>query len=119
MKTSHTLLIGFGGLVLGAGAYYYYEHGIKKAPPVTVGAFTNNKGYTAMMKLSPQYYNATSMEGAAHQTASSNGMLAPWVMPAEQGDAMEVSAGWTAVGDSYSAKVGNAWIQQEAQEARL
>lgn len=116
MKTS-TIVIGAG--VLGVAGYYYYRKTKKSSVPTTVGAFSNNKGYTAMMKLSPQYYNSTSMEGAATQTASAGGILTPWVLGAEQGNAMEVSAGWTDWPDSYSAKVSNAWLQSEAQEARL
>ena len=116
---SKNVVVGVVGLGVGALGFYFYEHYRKSTKPITVGAFTNNKGYTSLMKLSPQYYNATSMEGAAHQTASSNGILTPWVLGAEQGNAMEVNAGWTSVPDSYSANVSNAWLQEEAQGARL
>ena len=118
MKTSHLIL---GGLALGGVAIYFYHN---KQNPITKGindAFTNSKGYTNMMKLSPDYYNTTSMEGAADYTNSFNGLsiVDTWGLPAEQGNAMQVNAGWTDVPDTYSARVSNSWLQGEAQGAHL
>lgn len=115
MKHAHLLIIG---ALIGATGFYFYEK--KKAPKNVINnAFFNNKGYTNMMKLSPIYYNGTSTESVGSNPGASNAIATPWVLPAEQGNAMEISAGWASIPDTYSAKVSNAWLQQEAQEARL
>ena len=116
MKTS-TLVIG-GVVVAGLGYLYFKKNGISLAS-ANLTTMTTKPGYTSMMKIGPQYYNSTSMEGNATATQSSNGVPTPWVMPAEQGDAMTVSAGYGAYGDKYSSTVANAWLQGEAQGAHL
>lgn len=108
-----------GGLLAAGLGYYYYEKN-KKSIPTTVGAFSNSKGYTSMMKLPPEYYNTTSVEGLGTNPATYNpGTAAPWVLGSNGGDGMEVSAGWTSVPDLYSVTVSNNWLQSEAQGAHL
>ena len=114
---SHTIAVALVGAVLGAGGLWYYER--QKGNKLVINnAFFNHKGYTSLMKLSPHYYNITSMESVQSNPASPTS-ITPWVVAPDQGNAMEINAGWTAVPDSYSATVSNAWLQEEAQGAHL
>lgn len=121
MKKEHCLFIGAGILILGS-AYYY--HAKRKGVSVTnVGAMTGHfKGYTKMMKLPPEYYNSTSIEGGSFNTEDYNSektYITPWTLGSNGGNAELINAGWTSFPDTYSAKVSNAWLQQEAQGAHL
>lgn len=115
MKTHHLLI----GVVLVGGGYWYWIH--KKMPksPTVVSALGGNmKGYSSLSKTPPEYYNATSFNGMTTPETFDGGieqgvnMSTPWTLPAEQGNAMQVNAGWTNFPDTYSAKVSHLWQQQ-------
>ena len=131
MKTHHLLFMSGGALLLG---YAYYAHKKGVLPVGSMPTAKGNtqvdrsavsgfyKGFTDMMKIPPEYYNNTSMEGNAW-TTEGNGSVVPdsdhyiaanpnWAMGVNGGDATTVSAGWTSVSDAYSAKVSNIWQQQ-------
>ena len=119
---TNTKIIPWISLVALAGVGYFIY--TKKSNPKKINTIigNNNAGYSSMMKLSPKYYNTTSMEGSSDYTANYNsdtGIPTPWVLGVNGGNGSAVNAGWTAFPDTYAARVGNNWKQSEAQEARL
>lgn len=111
VKQEHCIL-GIGVLAVGGAIAYHFFRPGNATPQVIRDAFFNKQGYGNLMKLTPAYYNNTSTEGASDDTQSFGETYQPatWTLPAEQGNAMEVSAGWTAVPDDYAARVANTWI---------
>lgn len=134
----------FGGIVVvvAAGAYYLTKNKSPLNKGMTIGGGAggpsqvdtsalskNYKGYGGMMKIPPEYYNNTSTEGKAFYTNSfapqlvnegswiDNNNIAPWVLPAEQGNGSMVSPGWQQISDQYSAVVSNNWKQNQASLA--
>ncbi len=106
---------------LGVGFVLYYKKSTA-GQQVNRGAITGNfKGYTSLMKLPSRYYNATSMENQAPAVAtySPGSIVDSWGLGSNGGNAEVYSNGWQAMPDSYSAEVSNAWLQSEAQAARL
>jgi hypothetical protein len=113
------------GVTLIFAAWWGYKHFKKPSTPKLQNALSGNlKGYTSLMKLSPNYYNATSTESVTSlyqgpDTYSDPMLPTPWVLPAEQGNAELVSAGWTNWGDAYSARVSHQWVQQAVAGSHL
>jgi hypothetical protein len=112
METRHVVIGG----VLVAGLGYLYLKRTKGSilPSKVVNVFTPKSGYNSMMKIGPEYYNSTSMEGAAFNTQSygDSGVPIDWTLGAEQGNAMLDNPGWTSFPDTYSAKVSASWLEQ-------
>jgi hypothetical protein len=121
MKAHHCL----GGIivVLAGGFAYYWHKTTKKSGPVSHNILSGNtKGYSSLMKLSPRFYNQTSMEGNSDQTENFTDAAmsaTPWTLGHNGGDAMEISAGWTDFPDSYSAIVSHAWQQDAVSGSHL
>ena len=130
MKAHHGLFIG-GGVIVAAYAYYAHKKGVLPVGSMPTASGKKQidrsaasgffKGYTSMMKTPPEYYNNTSTEGAAMFTEGSGSVTtdsgyeiptAPWAMGTNGGNASQISAGWTSVADTYSAKVSSFWQQQ-------
>lgn len=105
MKKEHCLALGL--VVLGAGYWLYWHKNMGNK--THRGALTgNHKGYTSMMKIHPNYYNATSVEGGAWFTNEFNpdtGAPTPWVLGHNGGDGSLINAGWTNWGDAYADRV--------------
>lgn len=113
MKTHHILCWVGAGLV--AGYVIFYHHTAGSGPSIR-NAFFNKKGYSALSRMAPQYYNATSMEGNAWYTESyqpfpDTATSPNWSLPPNGGDNSTVNAGWTSFSDTYAARVSNAWQQ--------
>lgn len=116
MKAS-AIWTGVGSVAVVGGVWYFYEKS-KAGKPPTAGAFFNTKGYTSLMKLSPNYYNNTSTEGAS-QAVANNNSAEPWTVAANTGNGEQLMGAWTDSPDTYSATVSNQWLQGEAQGAHL
>jgi len=116
MKPLH---IAIGVLAIGGGYYLYKHKGI--SPKSIVSTMSTKPGYNSMMKISPSEYNNTSMESGAvaTQNFAGAGMLTPWTLPAEQGNAMEINADWTSDPDTYAATVAHVWKQQAVSGSHL
>jgi hypothetical protein len=120
METKH-VVIGVG--VLGLVGYFYLRRTgkISSVIPSSLNTMSTKPGYTSMMKVGYSDYNNTSMEGASYATQSfvENGVVRNWSLPAEQGNGMLVSPGWTSYSDAYSARVANAWQEYATQGSHL
>ena len=112
-----------GVVVLLGGGFLLYRSKTSSNKSGVVDALTvpGRGGYSDLMNLGPQYYNAGSFEGSAFKTESfrSRDIPTPWVLGANPGDNMDIMGGWTDWGDDYSAKVSEQWQVSEAQGAHL
>jgi hypothetical protein len=114
--------IALGGVVFVGLAYYLHKS--KPSSPVSRNILSGNtKGYSNLMKLSPRYYNSTSTEGvpadSAENMSDATVGLTPWTLGHNGGNGMEISAGWTADPDTYSAKVSHSWLQEAVSGSHL
>ncbi|HEY1645954.1 MAG TPA: hypothetical protein VGF75_06340 [Candidatus Saccharimonadales bacterium] len=119
MKREHFLV---GAIVLLVGGYAYYWKKSSKTVVSQNALSGNTKGYSDLMNLSPKYYNNTSTESASDKTETfSDAAVAatPWTLGLNGGNAMEVSAGWTASPDTYSSTVSHAWLQEAVSGSHL
>lgn len=120
MKKEPLVLFGVIALLV-VGYFEYYKKATSKTPVVRGPMGGNFQGYTSMMKLPPNYYNATSMGNYAPVVAaySPGNPLDTWSLGSNGGDGAQINGGWQAMPDSYSSEVSNAWLQCEAQGAHL
>jgi len=111
-----------GAVVLFVGVAYYFHKKDKSTTQISRSALSGNlKGYSDMMKLSPTYYNNTSINGlsGSQNPFPDPTIVTPWTLGFNGGDGSEISAGWTNDPDTYSATVSNDWLQEAVSGSHL
>jgi hypothetical protein len=121
MNERNLLIIGGIGIA-GIAIYMGMKGGnlttLTSKLPQGFNAMTGNddKGYSNMMKLSPNYYAPNNIGGANTNLSAFNtsNIQDSWALPAEGNVGMSINKSWTDDPDTYSAKLAEMWITELA-----